>query len=450
VITASLRAPAVVFSALLAGIGPAKMPLAAGFAIKEQLTSAQGTAFAGASAAAEDISYMFFIPAALARHDRPAVRLEASHVAPGARFRSGRASTLLGQQIGGRDRLGDAAEDALVPAFYAMLPLSADLRLGLGINAPFGQETRFPADWIGRYHALRSELRTVNLNPALAFRVNRFLTLGAGLQIQRIETALSNAIDFGMIGAAAGIPGAVPAAQNGEARVRGEDWSLGFNLGLLASPAPGTRVGLTFRSRIDHELEGRARFQLDQTGTGAALAAASGRFTDSAASARTTLPATVSLGGYHELDHRLALMAELAWTSWSDFDELRISFANPDEPDNVTEQGFKDTMFAALGLIYRRHDAWSLRGGIAYDEGATRDRFRTPRLPGNDRYWLSLGLRYAPTPAFSLDLSLTRIWVEDGGISLTTDGIDNRFRGNLQGRFENQVEVGSLALTWRF
>jgi long-chain fatty acid transport protein len=143
-------------------------------------------------------------------------------------------------------------------------------------------------------------------------------------------------------------------------------------------------------------------------------------------------------------------MAELAWTSWSDFDELRISFANPDEPDNVTEQGFKDTMFAALGLIYRRHDAWSLRGGIAYDEGATRDRFRTPRLPGNDRYWLSLGLRYAPTPAFSLDLSLTRIWVEDGGISLTTDGIDNRFRGNLQGRFENQVEVGSLALTWRF
>ena len=47
---------------LLASSGAAH---AAGFALKEQSTTAQGTAFAGATASASDVSYMFFNPASL-------------------------------------------------------------------------------------------------------------------------------------------------------------------------------------------------------------------------------------------------------------------------------------------------------------------------------------------------------------------------------------------------
>jgi len=205
---------------------------AAGFAIKNQSSLALGNAFAGATAGAENVSYMFFNPAGLTRHEGYHLDLDASFVAPKATFKNGAGSTVLGSSIGGRKNQGDVAENALVPSIYAMFPIGNAWRAGIGVNAPFGQTTDYDADWVGRYHALRSELSTININPALAFRVNSFLSIGAGAQIQYIEAELTNAIDFGTIGAAAGLPGAVPSAQDGKASVRGDDWSFGYNLGI--------------------------------------------------------------------------------------------------------------------------------------------------------------------------------------------------------------------------
>jgi len=216
------------------------------------------------------------------------------------------------------------------------------------------------------------------------------------------------------------------------------------------TPRPGTRVGLAYRSKIDHELRGEATFEFDQAGNGDRLAAATGRFVNTGASADASLPETLSLGVYHELNANWAVMSELAWTSWSNFDELRISFDNQSEPDNVTEQGYRDSFFAALGVTWRANDVWSLRGGVAYDQGATNDRLRTPRLPGGDRYWLSTGVDFRPSRWFELSAGFTRIFVEEGTIDLSTDGVDNQFRGNLSGEIDSDVYVGSISVTLHF
>ena len=422
----------------------------AGFAIKNQSSLAQGNAFAGATAGAEDVSYMFFNPAGLTRHDGNHAEISAGYLAPTVRFKGGSASTVLASPISGPNEQDDAADDALVPSAYVMTSLGKDWRAALGVNAPFGQRTAYASDWVGRYHARRSELSTVNVNPALAWRINPSLSIGAGIQIQYIETELTNAIDFGTIGAAAGVPGAIPTGQDGEAAVEGNDWSLGYNLGLLWLPKPGTRIGVAYRSRIEHTLRGRARFTPDEAGIGAALAASTGRFVDTDASAEATLPATFSIGAYQDINVHWAVMGEIAWTGWSDFDELRIAFDNPNEPDNVTELKFTDTLFTAVGITWRPNAPWSVRAGLAFDRGATRDRFRTPRLPGSNRYWLSAGISYAPKSWIDVDASITRIFVEDSDIALTTNGIDNQFRGNLSGEFESDIYTIAASATLRF
>ena len=422
----------------------------AGFAIKNQSALAQANAFAGATAGAEAISYMFFNPAGLIRHDGHQTEIGSAYLRPTARFEDGSASTVLTSPIGGANEQGDVAENAFVPSAYVMTAPDENWRAALGVNAPFGQTTAYDSDWIGRYHAIRSELKTININPSLAWRFRPSLSIGAGLQVQYIETELTNAIDFGTIGAAAGVPDAVPSAQDGEARVDGDDWALGYSFGLLWSPKPETRLGIAYRSHLDHSLRGQARFTLDEDGIGEALSASTGRFVNSDATAKARLPATLSVGAYQDINAHWAIMGEVAWTRWSDFDELRIAFDNPDEPDNITQLDFVDTIFTALGVTWNPNDAWSVRGGVAYDQGATRDRFRTPRLPGSDRYWLSAGLSYAPAAWLDFGVSATRIFVEDSDIALTTEGVDNQFRGNLSGTIETDIYTLALSAALRF
>ena len=424
--------------------------LAAGFAIKNQSSLAQANAFAGATAGAESIGYMFFNPAGLTRHDGHRTEIGAAYLVPRVRFEDGAAATVLTGSISGANVQSDVADDALVPSAYVMTSLGEAWRAALGINAPFGQTTDYDPDWIGRYHARHSELSTININPTLAWRLGPSLSIGAGLQVQRIESKLTNAIDFGTIGAAVGVPGAVPTAQDGEASVEGDDWAFGYNLGIIWSPKPATRFGIAYRSRLEHRLSGRARFTRDEAGIADALTASTGRFVDSDAIAKAALPATLSVGAYHDIDAHWAIMGEVARTNWSDFDELRISFDNPDEPDNVTKLAFNDTIFAAIGVTWTPNDAWSVRGGLAFDQGATSDRFRTPRLPGGDRYWLSAGLSYTPATWLELGVSATRIFVEDSDIALTIDGPGNQFRGDLSGTVKADVYTIAFSAALQF
>ena len=143
---------------------PADDANAAGFALKEQSAAAQGTSFAGATAGAEDISYMFFNPAGLTRQDdNQAALVLTTYIRPQAELQGASGRDLAGVPVTGT-ATGDAGDAAFVPAVYGLWSLSQDLKLGLGINAPFGLTTDYSAGWVGRYHATESELKTININ----------------------------------------------------------------------------------------------------------------------------------------------------------------------------------------------------------------------------------------------------------------------------------------------
>ncbi|MBK8909594.1 MAG: outer membrane protein transport protein [Rhodospirillales bacterium] len=427
--------------------GPA---CAAGFAIREQSATALGNAFAGSTAGAEDITYSYFNPAAMARQPDSAVAVVGSYIMPRSEFTGSASSTVTGTPTGGGDGGDDIAVDALVPATFAMWAVQPSLRLGLAVNVPFGLETDYDDGWRGRYHALRSRLRTVTATPMVSYQVSDMIALGAGMQIQYIDAKLSNAVDFGTIGALSGIPGAVPAAQDGSAEVNGDDVAVGFNLGVLVEPWEGTRFGAAFRSKIDHELEGDADFRFDSAGVGAALSGATGLFVDTGAKASVTTPEMVSFGVHQDIDARWSVMAEAAWTRWSRFEELRIRFDNPAQPDNFTEQDWDDSWFFAAGVTFRPDNRWALRAGLAYDQTPIPDDRRTPRIPASSRTWLSVGASFQPLDSLQVGIGYTHLFVDDGSIDLAAGDPGNTFRGNLSGESENAVDIFTLQLSWAF
>jgi long-chain fatty acid transport protein len=430
---------------LVLAIAPADA-WAAGYAIREQSGMALGNAFAGSTAAAEDISYSFFNPAALAHHSGDQILAIASYIRPQSQFRPGSATTASGVTIGGGDGGSDAAADALVPALYAMWDAHPNVKVGFALNAPFGLQTEYNEGWVGRYHAIESNLLTVTARPSVAVRLDEMVSVGAGLQVQYVDAKVTNAVDFGSIGAALG---GVRTAQDGYAKVDGNDIGVGFVAGILVEPLPGTRLGAAFRSHIHHELEGDAAFDLGP-GVGPALSAATGSFVNTGARADLTTPETVSFGFYHELDEHWAVMGEAAWTRWSRFDELRIRFDNPRQPDNVTAEDWGDSWFLAAGVTWRPDPDWSLRLGLAYDQSPIPDDRRTPRIPTGDTTWVAVGGSYQVHPGLQISFGYAHLFVGDAPLDLSATDPGNTFRGNLSGSSDNSVDLLSLQVSWRF
>ncbi len=425
---------------------------AAGFFIREQSSTAQGNAFAGATAGADDISYMFFNPAGLTYHDESQAMAVASYIMPSSRAKGSEASTVIGNQIQGNSNSKDIAEDALVPALYAMWDadqtLTEGLRFGLGVNLPFGLVTDNNDDFVGRYHGTRSELETVNINPVVAFRPLEPLSVAAGLQIGYTETQLKNAIDFGTIstllaaGGAPIVPGTPGSfADDGASNLRGDDVAFGWNAGLMLDMWEGARVGLSYRSKINYDIEGNVDFDLSAVGQ--TVSTLTGQFVSTDANADFNSPAIASMGFHQDIDQEWAVMAEFAWTDWSEFNELRIEFDN-DQPDSVTVEDWNDAVFVALGTTYRPEavEGLSLRFGLAYDETPIPTSTRTPRVPGNDRYWISVGAGYQPNDWMELTLSYTHIFMKDGDVNLRTDDDPNNVvRGNLDASYDQHIDI---------
>ncbi len=424
---------------------------AAGFAIKEQSGAALGNAFAGVTAGAHDLSDMFFNSAALALQSGSQVVAIGSYIAPQAELKNGTATTVLKGTISGGNGGGDIADDALVPALYGMWDLSDRVKLGIGVTAPWGLSTRYEAGWIGRYHALKSELKTVNINPVVSYKINDVVSVAAGVQAQYIKAELTNAVDFGTIDQVltSGAFGGTPTQDDGAARVEGSDWGYGFTLGAIFQPFRGTRIGVGYRSKVSHEIDGDARFELGGT-VGAGISAATGQFVDTDAKASITIPEIVSFGISQEITPQWTVMAEAAWTRWSRFKELRVRFANPSQADSVTDESWRDSWFGSLGVTYKPDNGWVFRGGVAYDESPIPDAHRTPRIPGTDRVWIALGASKAISDNLDVSFGYTHIFLSDTPVELTTSGTGNTFRGNLSGEYESSIDIVSIQFRYRF
>ena len=171
----------------------------------------------------------------------------------------------------------------------------------------------------------------------------------------------------------------------------------------------------------------------------------SGVFTDTDIEATIELPDTWNLSGYHEIDDKLAVVASVHYTNWSTLDRIDVKFDNPLQPPTALVLEWDDTWRVSAGAIYKLNDDVTLRGGLAWDESPIPDKTRTPRIPGNDRYWISVGVGYRVDEDVSIDIGIAHLFIKDADVDqLSAEG--NR----LEGDFSADTNILSVQFTVGF
>jgi long-chain fatty acid transport protein len=438
---------------------------ASGFALIEQNASGLGNAYSGAAAVAEDASTIYFNPAGMTRLPGRQVVGALNFVLPKAEFHNNGSTPPvlgppapvpfrnLGSPLG--DTGGDAGGLGIVPnAYLSWELLPNQLWLGVGVNAPFGLKTEWDNGWMGRFHAIESEVKTININPAIAWKVNEMFSLGAGINAMYLDATLSNSVSYRAAAVASGslaVIGAVPLGSEGIATVKGDDWGWGWNLGATINLSPETRIGLSYRSKIKFSLGGDVNF----ADVPAALSS-SPALSNGGISADIKLPDTFSVALAHGMG-RWQFLADYTWTGWDSIQNLSIYRTGSSVCClTSTPLNFKNSWRAGLGVNYQLNNEWKLRGGVAYDTTPVQDEFRTPRLPDQDRTWLAGGAQWAFSKQGALDFGLAYLFVKDANSNLPNfdpnpqPGFPNSPKGNLVGNYNANVWILSGQIRYNF
>ncbi len=271
--------------------------------------------------------------------------------------------------------------------------------------------------------------------------------MGGGINYQTLDAELTQAVDYGSLCALAAVGAcAAPGANDGKGKVTADGDAFGFNLGVLWQPFESARFGLSYRSKMKFDLDGKVEYSAPSPLAAAAAEGAAGiRNADAATS--VTMPATLSVSSVQQLTPTLALMEDITRTYWDDLQELRIRF-DSGQADAVTTLGLENVNRYAIGLIYRPLAAWVFRAGLARDESPTPDSsLRSVRLPDNDREWLALGVGYETSDRLTVGLSYVSIHADESHIMKnagTDPNGENFLRGSLSGSVDASVQILSL------
>jgi long-chain fatty acid transport protein len=371
---------------------------AAAFQIWEQNASGLSTAYAGSAAVADNASTIFFNPAGLTQLSGFQFSAGVTGIGANYEFRDGGSTgALIGSGNG-----GNAGGWHAVPNFYVSGQLTKDLSLGFGVSSPFGLATEYDSNWVGRVQAIKSEIKTVNYNPSIAYRINDTVSLGLGLNYQTIDAEMTSSTPFGLY------------------RVKGDDKTWGWNAGALFTLSPAMRVGISYRSTMDYTLDGTRS-------VGASSASAK---------ADIKLPDTFILSVWQQVSDRWEAMGDLSYTRWSTLDKLVVRYGNGlSDTENFN---YDNSWRIAWGAAYKATDTLKTKFGIAFDRTPVRDDSRSARVPDNNRVWFSLGGQWDGGKLGKVDLGYTYLYVKDPGIQQSKLGTV------LRGQYDDSAHIVGL------
>jgi long-chain fatty acid transport protein len=217
-----------------------------------------------------------------------------------------------------------------------------------------GLKTEYDDRWIGRYQALKSEIRrSTSTRRRLAcdqdFWRRRELcaTEGDAHQQRQLTGALTQG--YGQL-AQAGDLAAVLALSGATSGLdslvtnKADDWSWGWNIGAMFSfngdannEIGASRVGLAYRSKIKYKLTGDADFNNPTVPTlggplapfnpavrGVSAVINQTRLFNSGITIDVEVPDTASLSYYYKLSDPWEFLADITWTGWSSIKEISI------------------------------------------------------------------------------------------------------------------------------
>ena len=393
--------------------------MANGLAVNEQSVSGMGTSFAGRSSSAQDASTVFGNPAGMSRLQRAEISGGVAAIWP---------ETDIDTANTNGTSKGDIAPDAQVPFAYYVRPLNDQWHVGLGLYVPFGVISDYEKSFAGRGNGLYSKVQVTTLQPTFSYRINDRVAVGFGPTINKIDGKLTS-------NPFASHP--APAARAAKVRIKGDDIGYGYNLGVLVDVTDRLAWGLSYRSKVDYELEG--------TVTTSDFNAVNPLWDDHAkGTLDITMPESVDTSVTYKANDKWTLYAGSTWTRWSRLKEIEAVHSGrlPTPPE---ELNWKNTWSHAIGVAYQVSPSVVLRSGFALDASPTTNEHRTVRIPVSNRKIYSLGLGWNIDQDWTVDVAYAYVDESKGQVN-QTDAVG----ANYTAQYDNSAHGLGVQLTHRF
>ena len=397
-----------------------------GFMIPEQ--GAKASSMAGAFAAtADDPSAMFFNVAGIAQLRQP-------QMTGGADF-----ITFDNQFIGDPNDEFSAGTTGVykrhlfvVPNGYAVLPVGDSLTVGIGMFSAFGLRTNWDDPWIGRFSSRDANLKTVSLQPSIAWRsASERIMLGAGVEYRRLKVILDSNLPLSGSGVNP-FTGRIVDIANAHLE---SEWgsSIGFTVGGLFRVSENIRIGASYRAPMEIELNGDADFTQISTGNPQIDALVATQLPpDQRIGVDFPFPGITTIGISCTALENWTFDLDVQQTTWSEFDTLVVEFETTPAANLVRPQNWEDTITVRLGANHRVNDTWDVRLGFFVDENPQPIESVSPLLPDADRTGATFGVGYRRGP-----------WTVDAGL-MFLDFKDRSTEGrspDLNGTYETNATL---------
>lgn len=323
------------------------------------------------------------------------------------------------------------AEDTATPIgnFFVRRSRSSEaLTWGFGVTSPYGVVIDYDPGWVGRYQAVTSDLKVLDFNGAVAWRIDEKFTIGAGISAQYVDATLSQAAP-------------TPAGPDVLLEVEGDGVGYGANVGLMYQANPEWRLGASYRSMVSHEIEGERN-----------TLAGGSRIAQVGARTNVHIPEFALLSAlYAPAEQRWSLAAGLRYTKWSRFEEFRVDFA--DGTSSVIPEGWENSWTGSVSADYRLTPRDKLIVAYSYDASPVPNaELRSARIPDTHRNIVGLGYERQETFCEScvLYLSYHRTMLGESAID-REEALSPAFSTRLSGRYEEAAtDVFAAHFIFRF
>ena len=143
---------------------------ASAFQLKENSATGLGRAYAGSTTAGGDISVVANNPAAMSDLDGTYLQADITAINFSTKF-TGTSHDVLGRPISGGNG-GDGGTTLPVPALAFATKVSDRVNLGVALDVPFGFQTEYDRNWMGRYDAVKTKLQSFDSTLSASFKIN--------------------------------------------------------------------------------------------------------------------------------------------------------------------------------------------------------------------------------------------------------------------------------------
>jgi long-chain fatty acid transport protein len=419
-----LAALLIVLTGIAAAVISPAVALAGGLFLSEIGTSDLGLASAGSAARADDASTVFTNPAGMTRIDGSELAVGIQPIYAHSVFEPNSRTTTQGTDGG----------NSIIPfpgaSLFYVYSLTKDLKIGIGNCTYFGGALEYNKNWVGRYYLQGATILGSSILPSIAYRINKWLSVGGGFNIM-----------IGYLKERVAINNLRSTLPDGQMTIY--DWTAGIggDIGVLVEPDSKTRFGIQYLTPVSLNFSDVPHFS--GLGPGFVKIFRKRGIFGANLNVDMTVPQALLFSAFRQLDDRWTLMANAGWQNWNQFGNLGIGIDTSHPKSATTNLRYQDTFTAAIGTEYRVSEPLSLSTGFSFDNSMVSAPSRSVAAPIGNQNRFGFGAQYRINNALSAGFDYEFQWQGDLGLYQS----NNRAQGTVAGRISN-VNINFFAVNF--